>query len=70
VFLRVLTYTRGGEVTEVQVLDELTCGRSGNSSQINMERAEAVYSYRSMLWKISVPRSSSLFLDPVDPGTR
>jgi hypothetical protein len=29
-----------------------------------MERAEAVYSYRSMLWKISIPRSSSPFLDP------
>jgi hypothetical protein len=56
------------------VLDELTAMAfliviPGTSSQINMEHAE-VYSSRSMLWKISVPRSSSPFLDLADPGTR
>jgi hypothetical protein len=38
--------------------------RSHSSSRTIWERAEVVYSSRSMLLKISVPRSSSPFLDP------
>jgi hypothetical protein len=41
-----------------------------NTIQMDLERAEAMYSSFHQVLKIGVPRSTFPFLAPFDPGTR